>query len=180
MGLCTAHSEWITIRVEGSLSLRRGYGEFEMRFKIGVFVIIGAVAMAVSYRTASLNASQDTSKTTWDGVYSAAQASKGEATYNDKCAKCHGPDGSGGDAPELVGGGFGSDWDGLTVAQLFDRTRTSMPQDNPGSLSRDDCATIIAYLLKLNNFPAGQADLSSAGEYLGQIKYIAVKPAGGH
>src|SRR5438046_1542305 len=102
-----------------------------MRFKIGVFVIIGAAAMATSFAT--VRASQDPSKTTWDGVYSAGQAQKGEMLFNDKCAKCHGPDGSGGDAPELVGGGFASDWEGLTIAQLFDRTRSSMPQDNPQS-----------------------------------------------
>ena len=145
-----------------------------MRFKIGVFAIIGAAAMAMSFAT--VRASQDTSKTTWDGVYSADQAQKGEAVFADKCAKCHGPDGSGGDAPELVGGGFASDWEGLTIAQLFDRTRSSMPQDNPESLSRDETAQIIAYIFKLNQFPAGPTDLSSAGEYLGQIKYVAVKP----
>lgn len=146
-----------------------------MRMKFGIFAIMGAAAMLASYGT--VRAAQDAGKTTWDGVYSDAQATKGEAVYNDKCAKCHGADATGGDAPELTGGGFAADWDGLTVAQLFDRTRTSMPQDNPGSLSRDDTASILAYLFRKNGFPAGATDMSSAGEMVGQIKYVAVKPA---
>jgi len=148
-----------------------------MRLHIGIVanvLIVGAAALAASLAT--IHASQATTKTTWDGIYSAAQAARGEAIYSDKCSKCHGPDGAGGDAPELVGGGFASDWDGLTMAQLFDRTRSSMPQDNPGSLARDEAANLMAYLLRKNGFPAGQADLSSAGESLGQIKYLAVKP----
>jgi len=145
-----------------------------MRFRFAILAFAGVAALvAASYVTVR---AQDATKTTWDGVYSDAQAQRGEAIFNDKCAKCHGADGTGGDAPELVGGGFASDWDGLTVAQLFDRTRQSMPQDNPGSMSRDDTSAIIAYLFKKNAFPTGDGDLPSAGEYLGQIKYVAVKP----
>jgi S-disulfanyl-L-cysteine oxidoreductase SoxD len=144
-----------------------------MKLQIGIFALIGAAAFTASFAT--VHASQGT-KTTWDGIYSEAQAGRGEALYNDKCAKCHGPDGSGGDAPELVGGGFMSDWDGLTMAQLFDRTRSSMPQDNPQSLSRDEAANLMGYLLKKNGFPTGATDLSSDAGALGQIKYVAIKP----
>jgi S-disulfanyl-L-cysteine oxidoreductase SoxD len=145
-----------------------------MRTKLGIFVIVGAAAMAASLGT--LYAAQE-GKTTWDGVYSDAQATKGEAIYMDKCAKCHGTELTGGDAPDLVGGAFAADWDGLSVAQLFDRTRTSMPQDNPQSLSRDDTAAIISFVLRKNGFPAGSADMASAPEALNGIKYVAVKPA---
>jgi mono/diheme cytochrome c family protein len=145
-----------------------------MKLQIGIFAIISAAAFTASFAT--VHASQGAAKTTWDGIYSEAQAGRGEAIYNDKCAKCHGPDGSGGDAPELVGGGFMSDWDGLTMAQLFDRTRSSMPQDNPQSLSRDEATNLMGYLLKKNGFPTGPTDLSSDAGALGSIKYVAVKP----
>jgi len=145
-----------------------------MKSKIAVFLIIGTAALAASYAT--LRASQDAGKTTWDSVYSTAQAQRGETLFGDKCAKCHGSDGTGGDAPVLVGGDFASDWDGLTMAQLFDRTRQSMPQDNPSSLSREQTADLLAFLLMKNSFPAGSADLPTGAEYLAQIKYVAVKP----
>src|SRR5437899_5991083 len=145
--------------------------EFMMRNRVGVFAIISATAFMLSY--ASVRAGQETTKTTWDGVYSKAQAAKGEAIYNEKCQKCHGADASGADAPSLADSGFAGDWDGLTDQQLFDRTRSSMPQDAPQSLGREDTAALIAYLLSKNNFPAGEGDLSERGEMLGVIKYVA-------
>jgi mono/diheme cytochrome c family protein len=146
-----------------------------MRFRGAAIIMAGAVATGTA--TAAIRAAQEATKTTWDGVYSETQAQKGETLYNDTCAKCHGPDGAGGDAPDLVGGGFASDWETSTLGQLFDRTRIDMPQDHPGSLSRDEAAALVAYLLRLNGFPAGQSDLPTAGEYLSLIKYVAVKPA---
>src|SRR5262245_36792540 len=115
-----------------------------MRMRIAVFVFVGVAVFGLT--RASVGARQNPAggeKTTWDRVYSTAQATKGEGLFNDKCAKCHGPDGSGGDAPSLVGSEFAADWDGLTVGQLFDRTRTSMPQDNPQSLTREEVASLL-------------------------------------
>jgi mono/diheme cytochrome c family protein len=148
--------------------------EFMMRNRVGVFAIVATTAFMLSY--ASVRAGQETTKTTWDGVYSKGQAAKGEAIYNEKCQKCHGADAAGADAPSLADSGFAGDWDGLTVQQLFDRTRSSMPQDAPQSLGREETASLIAYLLSKNNFPAGETDLSERGEMLGVIKYVATKP----
>jgi mono/diheme cytochrome c family protein len=145
-----------------------------MKNRAGVYMIVAGTAFLLSY--ASVLAGQDTTKTTWDAVYSRAQASKGEAIYNEKCQKCHGADAAGSDAPSLADSGFAGDWDGLTLQQLFDRTRSSMPQDAPQSMGREETAAIIAYLLEKNNFPAGDDDLSERGEMLGIIKYVATKP----
>jgi mono/diheme cytochrome c family protein len=145
-----------------------------MRNRVGVFTIVAAAAFLLSY--VPMHAGQDTTKTVWDGVYTKAQAQKGEAIYNEKCSKCHGSDASGGDAPSLSDSGFAGDWDGLTVLQLFDRTRSSMPQDAPQSLTREETVSLMAYLFSKNNFPAGEIDLSERGEMLGTIKYVATKP----
>lgn len=115
-------------------------------------------------------------KTVWDGVYSDAQAKRGEAAFADKCSKCHGADLSGGDAPSLAGNEFSVNWDDLSVNDLAERIRVSMPQDNPQSLTRDQVADLIAWILKRNNVPAGQADLSPAADALKAIKYKAKKP----
>jgi quinoprotein glucose dehydrogenase len=145
-----------------------------MKLQIGIVAVIGAAAFTASFAT--VHAGQ-AAKTTWDGVYSAAQAGRGEAIYTDKCAKCHGPDGSGGDAPDLVGAGFMSDFDGSTMAEILDRTRSSMPQDNPQSLSRDETTNLMGYLLKMNGFPTGSTDLASDAGALGSIKFVAIKRA---
>lgn len=149
--------------------------ELMMNKRVGVFAVVAVAAGVLSLASATISG-QDTSKSTWDGVYSKAQAGKGEALYNDKCMKCHGADATGSDAPSLADSGFAGNWDGLTVGQLFDRLRSSMPQDAPQSLSREETANIVAYLLSRNNFPAGDADMSDRGEMLAMIKYVATKP----
>ena len=148
-----------------------------MKIGFGIFLIIASAAMAASSVTATLRAqAPPAAKTTWDGVYTREQAAKGEQIYNDQCAKCHGPEASGADAPTLSGGEFASDWDSMTVGQLFDRVRISMPQDNPQSLSREDVAALLAYIFSKNSFPTGDTALSTQGDVLTQIKYMANKP----
>ena len=117
-------------------------------------------------------------KTTEDGVYSAAQAARGKAQYTQSCATCHMDDLSGsGQAPPLAGDAFSSVWDGHTVSELFDLTRTTMPQDNPGSLTPDQYVDIITYLFKANNLPSGKDDLKSDPDTLKGIT-ITQKKAG--
>src|SRR5215217_817670 len=71
----------------------------------------------------------------WSGVYSEAQAKRGEAEYADKCASCHAPDLTGIDqAPPLTGADFTANWNDLSLHDLFERIRISMPADKPGSL----------------------------------------------
>ena len=73
-------------------------------------------------------------KTTLDGVYTDAQAKRGETVYTASCAGCHQPDLAGdGQAPALVGKDFDMDWIDLSMGDLFERTRISMPADKPGA-----------------------------------------------
>jgi mono/diheme cytochrome c family protein len=57
-------------------------------------------------------------KTSWDGMYTEAQAARGEALWGEQCAKCHGPDMSSGDAPSLIGSEFSGDGDDLSLGDL--------------------------------------------------------------
>jgi len=118
-----------------------------------------------------------TTQSVWDGVYTEEQAKRGGALYRQWCASCHGNELEGGEmAPGLVGGGFSSNWNGLTIGDIFDRTRTTMPQDSPGSLSREQTADVTAFILSTNKFPAGKTELSTQSEVLKQIKFEATKP----
>ena len=137
-----------------------------------VLAVAGLLTIGLSY---SVVTAQD--KTVWDGVYTEAQATRGEALFGDKCAKCHGPDLSGGDAPSLVGAEFGGNWDDLSLGDLADRVRVSMPQDNPQSLTREQTADLISLILKSNNVPPGKSDLPSQTENLRTIKYKTNKPS---
>ena len=107
----------------------------------------------------TLSVSAEQAKTSKDGVFSAAQAKKGEGLYTEQCAACHGADLSGGGGPALAGGDFLGFWDKTPVADLVEKIVTSMPASSPGSLSRAQGAEITSYILQANKFPAGEADL---------------------
>jgi sugar lactone lactonase YvrE/mono/diheme cytochrome c family protein len=138
-------------------------------------LVAGVCALAIG---GSLRA-QEPTPTVWDGVYTAAQAERGAATYNQRCAACHGGQlGGTGEAPGLAGAEFLSNWSGLTVGELFERIRTTMPFDAPGSLSRDAYADVLAFIFKANGLPAGAKDLDRRTEVLQGIQILAARPAG--
>ena len=117
-----------------------------------------------------------TTRSVWDGVYSSDQAKRGQELYGKQCASCHSDDLSGGEsAPPLTGAAFLANWTGLTVGDLFERTRVSMPQNDPGKLSRQQNADIIAFMLSMNRFPAGKSDLEKDTDILKQIRLDAEK-----
>ena len=111
-----------------------------------------------------------------DGVYSVPQAARGADSFAQNCALCHGASlGGVGEAPALLGAQFIADFNGLTVGDLFERIRTTMPLNNPGGLSRDQYADILAFLLKSNGFPPGPRELYRRSEYLNVIRFEAPK-----
>jgi mono/diheme cytochrome c family protein len=116
-------------------------------------------------------AAQTASKSVWDGVYSEDQAKRGQELYKQHCASCHADTLTGGEtAPPLAGGDFLSNWNGLTLGDLFERIRTTMPLDKAGKLSREVNSDITAYILNVNNFPAGKSDLPRGTEFLKEIR----------
>ena len=82
----------------------------------------------------------------------------------------------GDDAVPLAGEAFLSNWDGRTAGDLFDKIRLSMPDDNPGSLSKESAADVLAYLLNENGFPAGGQELAHETALLKQIRIEAKQP----
>jgi mono/diheme cytochrome c family protein len=113
----------------------------------------------------------------WDGVYSEEQARRGEVAYRQSCVNCHGPELEGADmTPPLVGGAFTSNWNDLSVGDLFERIRATMPLDKPGTLSRQQNADVLAFLLKANLWPAGTTELSRDLGALKQIRIQSSKP----
>ena len=144
--------------------------------RLGAAVAAAALAAGVATAPGGLAAAGQT-RTTWDGIYTEEQAARGEGLYQEWCASCHAPDLSGGDlAPGLVGGEFVWNWSGITVGQLFERLRISMPQENPSNVSRAEKADILAFMLYVNEFPAGEHDLADRTQMLDQIMFEAIQP----
>ena len=137
---------------------------------------IGVAAICVALSV--LRAQEPASRSVWDGVYTDQQAKRGEPKYHDYCADCHGDDLEGdAEAPALSGAMFQTNWEGLPLGSLFQRIRRDMPLNKyVGTLSPSVNADILAYILKVNRFPEGSAELSHAPEILNQIRFESTKP----
>ena len=105
-------------------------------------------------------AAQSTSPTTtvWQGVYTEAQATRGQSEYATHCANCHRDDLSGYNEI-LKGRRFMEKNRESALNLLFEKTKTTMPRGAPASLSDKVYVDIVSYLLKANEFPAGAGEL---------------------
>ena len=111
-------------------------------------------------------------KTTQDGIYTDPQAARGEAVYGKSCASCHGPNLEGdGQAPALADKEFTSEWNDQPLSDLFERIRTTMPGDAPGTLKPSEVADVLAFMLKKGNHPAGNTELPADAAALKQLTY---------
>jgi mono/diheme cytochrome c family protein len=143
-------------------------------------ITFAAVALLPLAAVLTLNSSvqaQPPTQSIWDGIYTEEQATRGAPLYSQECASCHGTELTGGEmAPALAGGEFLAGWDGLTVGDLFERIRISMPQNAPGSLSGQQNADILAYMFQVSKFPAGTTEMPKEAGILKQIKFEVRKP----
>jgi quinoprotein glucose dehydrogenase len=147
----------------------------------GVAVLL---AMAIGGVTAAHSAPhtrrvplQATPRTVWDSVYSAEQATRGQASYLQSCARCHQASLGGADeSPALTGGAFLANWNGQTLGDMLERIRTTMPTNDPGTFARPLIADVMAYVLKVNGFPAGAAELPADTESLKEIRLETARP----
>jgi mono/diheme cytochrome c family protein len=123
--------------------------------------------------TSATLAAQDSTKaglSTKDGVYSEAQAGRGETVFKATCLECHVPS-------DYTDDAFKAKFVGGTAFDMFDLIRSSMPQNNPGSLSNAQYADLVAYLFKLNGLPARKDDMPALPESLKVIKVEAKAPS---
>lgn len=97
------------------------------------------------------------------GVYTTAQAERGKKTFDETCTACHNPE-------RFVGADFVRHWAGQPLSGLWGAVN-AMPEDNPGSLPPEEYADIIAYMLSLNSYPAGAAELAGTAEAMKSVTF---------
>jgi mono/diheme cytochrome c family protein len=132
-----------------------------------LLALSGAVFLALSAGTA-VRAGQDADRppSVWDGVYTEVQADRGEEYFIANCAECHGRDLQGGEGAPLTGEEWWDSWRELSVDRLFSFVSTNMPFDDlgvlAGTLSNQQYIDIVAHILRTNELPAGDAELTPA------------------
>ena len=132
----------------------------------GVIVMAGAL---LAWRRSSESAAQAPSrrraaKTTLSGVYTEAQAEKGEEIYYGMCVSCH-PKGT--YAGDVVQERTGTAGRCRICATGF---RTRCPRTIPGTLTPEQVVQVMAYILQQNKMPAGSGAMPPTETLLGTIK----------
>ena len=91
------------------------------------------------------------------------QAERGEGTYRTSCQSCH-------TKTEYTGDKFKVAWVSKTAFDIFNTIRTTMPEDNPGSLERQEYVDVVAYIFSLNAYQAGEGELPGEDDALKKVR----------
>jgi hypothetical protein len=134
-----------------------------------LLVLLVALAGAAG-RAAALQNGGAEPRSTLDGVFTEAQAVRGEARFRAVCVNCH-------SVKQFTTPSLFRTWSGRPLRDLFENVRSLMPDDDPGGLDRQTYVDVLAYLLKANGYPAGAAELPVGDPALRKIR-IDVRPEG--
>ena len=134
-----------------------------------IFTVLlsSSLLCSIAISAAPRNGAEDP-RTIVDRVYSVVQAERGEQRFKISCSSCHTPSSFG-------GGTFAERWDGQTMADVFDYVSSAMPENDPGGLKKEEYADVLAYILRINAYPAGNDELPVDTDAL---KKLAIAPNG--
>ena len=127
-------------------------------------LLTGAGVLFVAMQsTVAAQAPRPKPVTTSSGVYTAAQAARGEQTYMSICVACH-------PAGTYAAAAFRAKWNGQLMSDLFSLVSSTMPKQEPGTLEPEEYAQMLAYILRQNGAPAGKAPLPASVKALKRIR----------
>jgi mono/diheme cytochrome c family protein len=146
--------------------------------RVAALAALAAIAFFAGHARSLSARERVLAKTVWDSVYTVEQAARGESAYAKGCARCHGAALTGGDqSPPLTGSAFLGNWNGQSLIDLQQRIKTTMPSDSIGIYDAKFVTDVLAFMLKANGFPAGQAELANDDAALKEIAIRASRPA---
>jgi mono/diheme cytochrome c family protein len=151
------------------------------KFRTALRMMSGAVCVGFVVAVVSSLVHAQAARTVQDGVFSDAQAGRGQGLYADQCGLCHGDKLEGSQGPPLTGDFFISRWSAQPLSDLANKIRNTMPAASPGSLTPQQLTDVLAHILKSGGFPAGKTDLASDEAALSRIGWpktaVAAAPA---
>jgi mono/diheme cytochrome c family protein len=134
-------------------------------------LIVAACLMFAAAASGAVQSPPAKVVTTASGVYTAAQAGRGEQTYMNICVACH-------PAGTYTTPVFREKWNGSPVSELFGLISNTMPKMEPGSLTPEEYSDAVAYLLKINGAPTGKAELPAEIKALRRIRIVMPSGSG--
>ena len=140
------------------------------------FALRSVIAAGLLFQLLAPVSSAQPARTADDRIYTDAQAARGRALYQQKCAPCHGDALEGKAAPPLAGSAFLGAWGAQPLSELAGKIRNTMPADDPGKLKPADTADLVAYILQAGKFPSGSNELPAEEAALKSLVLTAAKP----
>jgi hypothetical protein len=119
---------------------------------LGLMLTVAIVERASAQAKPTTGAKPAAARTTLSGIYTEAQAAKGEGTYYSLCVSCHPPG-------TYAGASFKTNWNNRPLWDLWDWISNKMPKNDPGSLTPAEVVQVMSYILQQNKMPAGKAPL---------------------
>jgi PQQ-dependent dehydrogenase (methanol/ethanol family) len=104
-----------------------------------------------------------------EGVFTAAQAARGEQVYTQQCTGCHA-------VGNYAGQALLTKWGSGRLSDIYRDIATSMPPANPGGLAAGDYAAIVAYFLRETGYPMNTADEELPGDSFQLNRYVIDVP----
>lgn len=139
---------------------RRRQGTPGRGTSLGAGIIIASLCTPFVAAAASAPTSAPTSGEALPTLFTSSEAAQGRIVFEQHCAACHGDDLRGKIGPALIGPALGSARDHTTVSVMFSVIAFEMPAGDPASLTRQNYADVMAYILQRNGYPAGTHPLS--------------------
>jgi mono/diheme cytochrome c family protein len=120
-----------------------------------------ALSVLLLLGTLMADAQDASTPSIWSGVFTAAQAKRGDDAYQASCSGCHGSDlrATDAEAVDLTGPAFRTKWNGKTLEERFETIRDTMPLGNANSLGDMTYMDILAFILQFNDVPPGNQEL---------------------
>lgn len=147
-----------------------------MRYSYGVTITVAGLFLGCATVDAvARGAGQATTpaQSVWSGVYTASQATAGEAIYFERCVSCHGDDLGGREsAPALAGPQFLDAWHSKSLRRMLERIE-EMPPGMP--VSATEGVNLLAFLLYSSEIPSGPTTLPADRARLAEITFERAK-----
>jgi mono/diheme cytochrome c family protein len=120
-----------------------------------------ALAVLLLFGTWAAHGQSASGPSIWGGVFTAAQAKRGDDAYQASCSGCHGNNlrATDPEAVDLTGPAFRAKWNGKALGERFEKIRDTMPLGNGNSLGDKTYMDILAFILQFNEFPPGNQEL---------------------
>jgi mono/diheme cytochrome c family protein len=123
--------------------------------------VLGSLLLLVCLGGLLANAQDASAHSIWRGVFTAAQAQRGNDANQGSCSGCHGSDlrATNGEAVDLTGPALRASWNGKTLQDRFEKIRDTMPLGRENTLGDKTYFDILAFILQFNGFPTGNQEL---------------------